>query len=50
MGVFKGLRGLKFSRLPGNAMLVDFERKMSAWIDEEDLRVLRSLPENDRIW
>jgi hypothetical protein len=29
---------------------VDFERKMSAWIDEEDLRVLRSLPENDRIW
>ena len=49
LGVFKGLRGLKFSRLPGNAMLVDYEREMSAWIDEEDLQVLRSLPENDRI-
>jgi hypothetical protein len=50
LGVFEGLRGLKFSRLPGNATLVDFVREMHAWIDEGDLEVLRSLPENDRIW
>jgi hypothetical protein len=49
-GIFEGLRGLKFSRLPGNAMLVDFVRDIHAWIDEEDLQVLRSLPENKWTW
>jgi hypothetical protein len=48
--VFDGLRGLKFSRLPGNAMLVDFVREMHAWIDEDDLQVLRTLQGRERIW
>jgi hypothetical protein len=50
LGIFEGLRGLKFSRLPGNALLVGFEPEMSAWIDEEDLQVLRSLTGYDRTW
>ncbi|KAM0689993.1 hypothetical protein Q7P36_008760 [Cladosporium allicinum] len=49
-GDFEELRGLKFSRLPGNALLVDFVRDLHAWIDEEDLRVLQALPQNEWTW